>query len=77
MELREYRKSRRLTQAACARELGLSSKSYISEIETGSQPASIDVALRIQRWSGGHVLARELLPPEKRTLLDAPNVAGA
>ena len=69
MDLRAYRKSRGLTQAACAQELELSSKSYISEIETGSQPPSMDLALRIEKWSDGQVTARQLLPPKRAALL--------
>jgi transcriptional regulator with XRE-family HTH domain len=77
MDLRAYRKSRRLTQGACAEQLGLKSKSYVSGLETGAVKAPIDLALRIQGWSGGQVPARELVPPEKRHLLDALDAAGA
>jgi transcriptional regulator with XRE-family HTH domain len=77
MDLRAYRKSRGLSQLACAKELGLNSKGYVSEIETGSQPPSTHLALKIQKWSNGQVPARSLLPPEKAALLpDASAPAG-
>lgn len=69
MKLAEYRKSRGLSQSAFAREVGLASKSYISEIETGAQPASVRLALIIQKLSGGAVPAEELVRPEDKHLL--------
>lgn len=62
MDLRTYREQRGLSQEACATALGLKSKSYISEIETGAKPASLHLALKIERWSGGHVKASSISP---------------
>jgi transcriptional regulator with XRE-family HTH domain len=62
MDLQSYRKSRGLTQRQVADELGVKSDSLISMIERGERPASIDLAVKIQAWSGGKVLAAELSP---------------
>jgi DNA-binding XRE family transcriptional regulator len=57
-----YREECGLSQEACASALGLRSKSYISEIETGAKPASLRLALKIERWSGGRVSASSISP---------------
>jgi transcriptional regulator with XRE-family HTH domain len=64
MDLATYRKSRDLTQEACATALGLSpsSKGWISEIESGQRAASLRLALKIEDWSGGKVTAASLSP---------------
>ncbi|WP_337186719.1 helix-turn-helix transcriptional regulator [Phenylobacterium sp.] len=62
MDLATYRKHRRLSQRECARELGLTSKSYISQLETGKVRFPVKLALRIQHWSGGAVPAVEICP---------------
>lgn len=64
MDLATYRKRRGLSQEQCATELGLSpsSKGWISEIESGARPASLRLALKIQNWSSGEVLAAALCP---------------
>ena len=62
MKLAQARLRRGLTQAALAEELGLSSKGSVSAIETGAEPPSLELALRIQQWSGGEVLAADLRP---------------
>ena len=62
MDLKAYREGRGLSQEECANALGLRSKSYISEIETGAKPASLKLALKIERWSGGSIRAAELCP---------------
>lgn len=62
MELATYRKSLGLSQEACAAALGLRSKSYISDIEAGNRPASLKLALKIERWSGGAVKASAISP---------------
>ena len=70
MDLESYRRSRGLTQEQVAQALGLRSKGYISAIETGREKTSLRLALKIQRWSQGQVLAAslnadaaDLLPP--------------
>ena len=60
MELESFRKSRGLSQAELARELGLRSKGYISDIEGRRQRCSLRLALRIQQWSEGAVPAASL-----------------
>lgn len=62
MDLKTYREGRGLSQEACAAELGLRSKSYICEIETGAKPASLKLALKIERWSEGQIPAATLSP---------------
>lgn len=59
MEFSEHRKSLGLTLAETARQLGLSAKSvgWLSDIENGKRDASLRLALRIERWSGGRVPA--------------------
>lgn len=59
MNLADHRASLGLTLEECAVALGLSptSKSWLSEIENGKKSASLRLALRIERWSGGAVLA--------------------
>lgn len=64
MDLAQYRAERGLSLEQCAVELGLSptSKGWISEIERGDRPASLRLALRIERWSSGAVKAASLNP---------------
>lgn len=62
MKLAAYRKQRNLSQLQCARELGLTSKSYMSQLETGAVRVPVKLALKIQQWSGGAVTAAELSP---------------
>lgn len=62
MELAAYRKSLGLSQEECARALGITSKGYISGIESGDRRASLKLALRIERWSKGKVRAAKLNP---------------
>lgn len=59
MSLASYRAERGLTLEQCAVELELSPKSrgWLSEIERGVTDASLRLALRIERWSGGRVTA--------------------
>ena len=61
MTLHEHRKARRLTQAAAAAQLDLKSDGFFSRIENGEAP-SLELALRIQKWSGGEVRAADLRP---------------
>ncbi len=60
MDLESYRRSRGLTQEQVAQALGLRSKGYISAIETGREKTPLRLALKIQRWSQGKVLAASL-----------------
>ena len=90
MTLTEFRKSKGLTLAQMAAELGISEKSvgWLSEIENGRRDASLRLALRIESWSKGSVAAgsvnKELaghreIHPEKtdHPVLAPPAAAGA
>ena len=59
MELAQHRAALKLSLAQCAVALGLSptSASWLSEIENGKRDASLRLALKIERWSGGAVSA--------------------
>jgi transcriptional regulator with XRE-family HTH domain len=61
MELSEFRKGLGLSQAECAKALGLKSKGYICEIEK-SKRAPLVLAFKIERWTGGKVKAASLNP---------------
>lgn len=75
MTLAEFRKDKGLSQEEVANALGLKSKGHISDIEradSGRSP-SLELALRIEKWSGGKVpassicpLAAELMPARRR-----------
>jgi transcriptional regulator with XRE-family HTH domain len=71
MNLFEYRATRGLTLEQAASELGLRSKGYLSSIESGQAPMPLRLALQIERWSGGGVLAIDLLAGEDAQLLRA------
>ena len=58
--LAAYRKKLGLTQEQLAALLGLRSKASISMVESGARPASLRMALKIERWSKGEVSARAL-----------------
>ncbi|MBX9707901.1 MAG: hypothetical protein K2X61_08225 [Caulobacteraceae bacterium] len=84
MTLLAIRTERGLTLAQCAVELGLSasSSSWISEIENGKRDASLRLALRIERWSGGRVPAHTVCAElrrehEQASSPDAPTMAPA
>lgn len=64
MSLTTFRESLGLTLEQCAVQLGLSksSKSWISDIENNVRPASVRLAMRIERWSGGAVQAASVCP---------------
>lgn len=62
MDLESFRKGRGLSQVELAKALGLRSKSYISDIERGRQQCSVRLALKIQTFSDGEVLAHTLRP---------------
>lgn len=69
MDLANYRNSRGLSQEQCALELGLTSKGYISGIESGAQPAGLRLGLQIQVWSEGEVQAVDIVSGDDRLLL--------
>lgn len=62
MDLAKYRSDRGLSQEDLAKALGLKSKGYISDIEAGKRRASPRLAVRIEKWSEGHVSAERLNP---------------
>lgn len=59
MTFAQHRAALGLSLEQCAVALGLSpsSKGWLSEIENGKREASLRLALRIERWSKGAVLA--------------------
>jgi transcriptional regulator with XRE-family HTH domain len=73
MDLVSFRKLRELTQARLAAELGMRSKGSISMIENGERYATLDQALRIERYSEGAVPAADLVDPAKAHLLKPAN----
>mgnify|MGYP003574935867 CR=1 FL=1 len=80
--LATYRAERGLTLEQLAVELELSAKSrgWLSEIERGVTDASLRLALRIERWSGGRVAAgsvcKELADHASPPVSDAALVHG-
>lgn len=80
--LASYRAERGLTLEQMAVELELSAKSrgWLSEIERGVTDASLRLALRIQRWSGGKVTAgsvcKELAEHDAPSVVDAATLTG-
>lgn len=87
MSLASYRAELGLTLEQVAVALGLkpSSRGWISEIENGRKDASLRLALRIERWSGGRVTAasvcREMAEhqasPVDAAIVSAPEPEGA
>jgi transcriptional regulator with XRE-family HTH domain len=71
MDLAEFRKSRGLSQEECAPLWGVKYKGSVSAIETGSEKPSLEVALRIQVWSEGKILASDLRPDFAELLASA------
>ena len=61
MTVAELRKTLGLSQEEFAARVGLSSKSYVSEIEAGAR-CSVRVALEIERLSEGQIAAASLNP---------------
>lgn len=74
--LYEHRKRRGLTQAAAAEELEFKSDGFFSRIENGELP-SLELALKIQRWSAGEVPAAELRPDLAHLIPTGPQPADA
>lgn len=62
MDLVTLRKELGLSQEECAKALDLKSKSYICGIERGNVQASLRLAMKIDRWSGGRIKASSLNP---------------
>ena len=80
MDFAQHRKDRGLSLERTAVALGLapSSKGWLSEIENGRRSASIRLALRIERWSGGAVTAASVCPELRdATANDTPAQARA
>ena len=68
--LTKYRKARDLSQEEAAAQLGLSSKSSLSNIESRLRDAPIRLGLQIQVWSAGHIQAVDVVSPDDRKLLE-------
>lgn len=63
MKIVDLRKEMGLSQEAFAKAVGLTSKSYVSELEKDGAPAcSVRVALEIERLSSGRINAASLNP---------------
>lgn len=63
MTIAELRKSLSLSQEEFAKAVGLTSKSYVSELESAEDPrCSVKVALEIERLSDGRISADSLNP---------------
>ncbi len=75
MNLIEFRESRGLSQQDLAVALGIS-RGYLSRLEQSRQAFPLRLALQIQAWSHGQVLARDLVSDEDRALMDAAAAAG-
>lgn len=75
MTLAEHRRALGITQGAAAEQLGLKSKGFFSRLESLEQPPSLELALRIQAWSGGEVQAAELRPDLADLIADAARTA--
>lgn len=69
MKVSELRKSLGLSQQAFADTLGLSSKSYVCELEISGK-CSVRIALEIERLSKGEIAA-ETLNPDVKLVRDA------
>lgn len=78
--LKEYRTGLGLSleQTAVALELRPTSASWLSEIENGRRDASLRLALRIERWSGGEVtggsVCKELAEHSGASVVDSGNM---
>lgn len=68
--LASFRKRRRLNQGQLAEALRLS-KGYISQIENGTVPVPFRLALQIEQFTDGELLALDLLKGEDARLLGA------
>lgn len=59
MEIRAFRKSRRLTLEQLGRSLGVT-KGYLSQIENGGESCSAPLALKLEKFSDGALDAAKL-----------------
>ncbi len=71
MKLCDLRRDRGLSQEQLAHELGLKSKGRICDIENGAVDCPLELALKIQAWSGGEVRAAELRPDLAHLIAEA------
>jgi transcriptional regulator with XRE-family HTH domain len=71
LQLSLCRKRRGFTQAELAAALGLQSKASISNIESGFRPATFSIAVDIENFFDGEVLAISLLSPDDAKSLRA------
>ena len=70
MTLDSFREMEGWSLERLAEELGLKSKGYLSDLQSGRQPWPVELALRAQLVSKGRVRAIELVPEEKRELIE-------
>lgn len=79
MDLATYRAEQGLSLEQCTAHLGLSpsSKSWLSEIENGKRDASLRLALKIERWSGGAVTAASVCAELRRAANDSSSQSEA
>lgn len=69
MTPKSFRESRNWTLEQMGERVGIASKGYLSTLENGVD-WPLELALRMQLVSDGAVLARDLVPEDKRELLD-------
>ncbi len=69
MDLASYRKSRGVSQQQLADHLGIRSKAYVCALERKSKHPTVEMALKIQKWSEGAIRAEELLPPKRAAVV--------
>lgn len=62
MDIASLRAELGLSQEEFARAIGLTSKGQVSLLERGLQPASVPVALAIERLSDGRISAGSICP---------------
>lgn len=62
MNLGIYRRENKLTLQAMAERIGLSSKGRMSRIETGRERCPTDLAIAIDRATGGKVAIADIRP---------------
>lgn len=77
MNVDSFRKSRGLSQTKFGRALGLGpkSKGYVSRLENGRQPWTLQLALKAEQVSGGELKAAELCPEAAELLASQRNNA--
>lgn len=70
-----FRKSKNWSQARLAEELGVRSRSYMSELESGKQGWPLRLALRLQKISEGAVPAASICREAAELLGDQRSAA--